>query len=61
MGCVCGRQCVVIQGQKFQLQRQIGEGCIEILGFRFGKVRLFLGVLVMYLKRRIQLIVIDMQ
>jgi len=26
MGCVCGRQSVVIQGQKFHLMRQIGEG-----------------------------------
>ncbi|CAF0768990.1 unnamed protein product [Adineta ricciae] len=26
MGCVCGRQSVVIQGQKFYLMRQIGEG-----------------------------------
>ncbi|CAF3658911.1 unnamed protein product [Rotaria sp. Silwood1] len=26
MGCICGRQSVVIQGQKFHLIRQIGEG-----------------------------------
>ncbi|CAF1135904.1 unnamed protein product [Adineta steineri] len=26
MGCVCGRQSVIIQGQKFHLMQQIGEG-----------------------------------
>jgi hypothetical protein len=28
MGCVCGRQSVVVQGQKFHLIRQVGEGYI---------------------------------
>jgi hypothetical protein len=41
MGCICGKDNVVIQGQKFNLIRQVGEGCIIEFSNNFNLVVLF--------------------
>ena len=62
MGCICGKDNVVIQGQKFNLIRQVGEGCGIGYSNDFNVVLFcFSGVLVMYTKRVIQRILIDMR
>ena len=61
MGCICGKDNVVIQGQKFNLIRQVGEGCIIEFSNDFNLVGFFSEVLVMYMKRVIQRILIGMR